>query len=31
MTMRMERSAKGQPGHFKLNEAPVGLWEVPNE
>jgi hypothetical protein len=31
MTKRMERTAAGSlPGHYKLGEAPVGLWEVPS-
>jgi hypothetical protein len=31
MTRRMERVAAGSlPGHHKLGEAPVGLWEVPS-
>lgn len=30
MTKRMDRSMKGPlPGHFRLGEAPVGLWERP--
>ena len=30
MTKRMERVAAGSlPGHYRLGEAPVGLWEVP--
>ena len=30
MTRRMERVAAGSlPGHYRLGEAPVGLWEVP--
>jgi hypothetical protein len=30
MKARMERVAAGElPGHYKLGEAPVGLWEVP--
>ena len=30
MTKRMERAAAGeQPGHYRLGEAPVGLWDVP--
>jgi hypothetical protein len=30
MSRRMERVAAGSlPGHYKLGEAPVGLWEVP--
>jgi hypothetical protein len=29
MTRRMERSAQPLPGHYRLGEAPVGLWEVP--
>jgi hypothetical protein len=30
MKKRMERVAAGsQPGHYRLGEAPVGLWEVP--
>jgi hypothetical protein len=31
MKKRMERVAAGElPGHYKLGEAPVGLWEVPS-
>ncbi|MGH9209916.1 MAG: nuclear transport factor 2 family protein [Acidimicrobiales bacterium] len=31
MTKRMERVAAGSlPGHYRLGEAPVGLWEVPS-
>ena len=31
MTKRMERSASGSlPGHYKLGEAPAGLWEPPS-
>jgi hypothetical protein len=31
MTKRMERTAAGAlPGHYKLGEAPIGLWEVPS-
>ena len=31
MTRRMERSAAGSlPGHYRLGEAPAGLWEVPS-
>jgi hypothetical protein len=31
MTQRMERAAAGSlPGHYKLGESPVGLWEVPS-
>lgn len=31
MTKRMERSAAGSlPGHYRLGEAPAGLWEVPS-
>jgi hypothetical protein len=30
MTKRMERVAAGDlPGHYKLGQAPVGLWNVP--
>jgi hypothetical protein len=30
MTKRMERVAAGDlPGHYKLGDAPVGLWDVP--
>jgi len=30
MTKRMERAAAGeQPGHYRLGEAPVGLWDLP--
>jgi hypothetical protein len=30
MTKRMERSVSGPlPGHYKLGDAPVALWEVP--
>jgi hypothetical protein len=30
MKKRMERVTAGsQPGHYRLGEAPVGLWEVP--
>jgi hypothetical protein len=30
MTKRMERAAAGeQPGHYRLGDAPVGLWDVP--
>ena len=30
MTRRMERVATGSlPGHYRLGEGPVGLWEVP--
>ena len=31
MQQRMELAMSGQrlPGHFRLGEAPVGLWEVP--
>ena len=29
MTRRMERAMSGErlPGHYRLGEAPVGLWE----
>jgi hypothetical protein len=32
MTARMERSLRpGQlPGHYKLADTPVGLWEMPS-
>ena len=31
MTKRMERSVSGPlPGHYRLGEAPAGLWEVPS-
>jgi SnoaL-like domain len=31
MTRRLERVAAGAlPGHYRLGEAPVGLWEVPS-
>ena len=31
MQQRMERAMSGErlPGHYRLGEAPVGLWEVP--
>jgi hypothetical protein len=30
MTKRMERVAAGSlPGHYRLGDAPVALWEVP--
>ena len=28
MTERMQRSSKPLPGHYRLGDAPVGLWEV---
>jgi hypothetical protein len=31
MTKRMDRSMSGPlPGHYRLGQAPVGLWEVPS-
>ena len=32
MQRRMELAMSGerQPGHYRLGEAPVGLWEVPH-
>lgn len=31
MARRLERVAAGsQPGHYRLGQAPVGLWEVPS-
>src|SRR3954447_10042746 len=31
MTKRMERSMAGSlPGHYRLTDTPVGLWEVPS-
>jgi hypothetical protein len=31
MTKRMERSAAGSlPGHYRLRDTPVGLWDVPS-
>jgi hypothetical protein len=29
MTKRMERSGR-LPGHYKLGDAPVGLWDPPS-
>ena len=31
MQQRIERAVSGErlPGHYRLGEAPVGLWEVP--
>ena len=32
MTQRMEEAMKGrQPGHYRVGESPVGMWERPYE